>query len=97
VFAFVFTMLVILSIALGVGAIIALPVLFIKKKYGILALIFGLVALLAAFPAGFWTAVVSDGCCGSSDGQGGIGWLVGIVLGVAGILLLLKSKSLHNK
>jgi len=71
--------------------------LFIKKKYRILTLIFGLIALIAAFPVGFWTAVVSDGCCGSSTGQGGIDWLAGIALGGMGIFLLLKSRSLRNK
>ena len=97
-FAFAFMVLLIIGAALVAGLVIAIPILLFKKRLRLSALLLGITALVAAFPLGFWAEFAWNDCCGGpSTGRQGLGWLLGIVMGVIGIFLIFKSRKGKNK
>jgi hypothetical protein len=70
--------------------------LFRRKQAFIFGL--GLLIFLAALPATFMSEISINGCCGAaSTGYEGVGYLIGGVMAVSGILLMTFSKKLAKK
>ena len=58
----------------------------------------GIIAILAAVPAGFTAELSINGCCGaSSTGREGLGYAIGALIGIAGIVLIVFSQKIKKK
>lgn len=69
--------------------------LFRRKRLFIF--IVGLLILALAFPATFMLELSINGCCGSSrTGFEGVGYLIGAILAIVGILVMVISKKLSK-
>ena len=85
-----------IRVFLGVAAIVLLLGLIKRKQVYIV--IFGLLLLIAAFPAGLILDVATYGCCGgSSSGGGGVGLTVGIIMATVGLVIIAGSKKMAKK
>ena len=68
-----------------------------KRKQAFIFIV-GLLILLGAIPAAFMSEISINGCCGApSTGYEGTGYLIGVVMAIAGILIMVFSKKLAKK
>jgi hypothetical protein len=76
-----------MEIAIFVGFLILLR--FIIKNTKIYTMILGIILMLAAVPAGIFTELGLNGCCGAPDSNfKGIGYLLMVALFSFGLFLL---------
>ena len=81
---------------------IALPLLFViytlLKRKSIFILIFGVLVMISAVPIAFMSELSINGCCGAtSTGHEGLGFLIGGLVAIAGILLIVFRNKLTKK
>ena len=83
-------------ICIAVPIIIVIFVL-LKRKL-IFIRIFGVIVLLSAIPIGGMSELSISGCCGGqSTRPAGLGYLIGGVVAVIGVLIIVFSKRLAKK
>ena len=64
----------------------------VKKLLWIILLIVGILLLIAAAPVAFISSIAIDGCCGApSPAHPILGYLPGVGVGVAGLVLVVAS------
>lgn len=77
--------------------ILILAPLFIAlfRRKHVFIFILGLLLLIGAIPATYMSEISINGCCGApSTGYEGVGYLIGVVMLVSGILIMVFSKKL---
>lgn len=81
---------------------IGVPIIFViyvlLKRKPILILLFGLLLVLSAVPISFASELSINGCCGAPHtGYEGIGYLIGGLTALVGILLIVFRMKLAKK
>ena len=76
------------------GALVYIAV----KKTWLFMLLLGVGAILAALPVGFLAEINISGCCGgSSNGKEGIGYVVAVLMGIVGVILIIISRKFKKR
>lgn len=78
----------------GVILIILIPIcIALLKRKRVFIFIVGLLLLLGAYPVAVMSELSISGCCGApSNGREGLGFVIGILTALAGILIMVFSK-----
>ena len=79
------------------GSIAAALVYFAIKKTRLFMTLLGIAAILGSLPLGFFFEIGLNGCCGApSTGREGWGYALGILVGAAGVALIILSGKLKK-
>lgn len=63
--------------------------ILMRTSYKIFLIVVGFIMILAAVPVAFLAELSIAGCCGApTNGREGIGYLVGTIVGVVGIVIV---------
>jgi hypothetical protein len=88
----------VLLVILIYGSLLAGLVYFAIKQTRLFVILLGVAAIIAAIPVGFLAEVSINGCCGApSTNHEGIGFILGALLGILGIVLLIKNGKFKKK
>lgn len=81
---------------------VGIPILFaiyvLLKRKPVFILLFGGLVFFSALPIGFMSELSINGCCGASNtGHAGLGYLIGGLVAVVGILIIVFRHKLARK
>lgn len=90
---------------IGAGLWIAAPIIIvllvlgaITKKFSLGAIIVGVLLIIGSVPAAVMSELSINGCCGApSTGFAGMGYIIGIVVAIAGVGMIIFGKKLSKK
>lgn len=83
--------------AIIIAILVPILIALFKRKRAFIFIV-GLLLLLGAVPAAFMSELSINGCCGApSTGREGLGYGIGALMAIAGVVTLVFSKKLSKQ